>query len=131
MAFCRDQELGNDDGAFSGVNFYNEVLQDIYYSEELKLESKRCKQLASTIDGLCIEKPAKFFALLEVVSKEIEVKKKELSGVNAKRKIYQASYMFQVERLPVVLQCLGKEDYSYLERLLLFSTVSIVYFLSV
>ena len=110
MAFSRDQELGNDDGAFSGVNVYKEVLRDIYYSEELKLESKRCKQLASTIDGLCIEKPAKFFALLEVVSKEIEVKKKELSGVNAKRKIYQASYMYQVERLPVVLQCLGKEE---------------------
>ena len=97
MAFSRDQEIGNDDGTFSGINFCKEVLRDIYYSEGLKLESKRCKQLASTIDGLCIGKLAKFFTLLEIVSKEIEVKKKELSGVNAKRKMYQTSYMYQVK----------------------------------
>ena len=114
MAFSRDQDLGNDDfdddGAFSGVNFYREVLRDIYYSEELKVESKRSKQLASTIDRLCIAKPTIFFNLLEAVSKEIDVKKKELTGVNAKRRMHQASYMYQVERLPVVLRCLGKEE---------------------
>ena len=50
-----------------------------------------------------------FCALFELVSKEIEQKKKELS---AKCKLFkfQASYMYQAERLPVVLQRLGRKE---------------------
>ena len=94
----------------SGVAIYKEVLRDIYCSEELKIESKRCKKISSTIDTLCTgENTTSFCALFELVSKEIEQKKKELS---AKCKLFkfQASYMYQAERLPVVLQHLGKEE---------------------
>ena len=52
----------NVDGVL-GVALYKEVLQDIFYSEELKIESRRCKQLASTIDTLCTKKSTSFCAL--------------------------------------------------------------------
>ena len=101
----------SEDGACgsSGIAIYK-VLRDIYCSEELKIESKRCKNFSSTIDTLCTgENTTSFCALFELVSKEIEQKKKELS---AKCKLFkfQASYMYQAERLPVVLQRLGKEE---------------------
>ena len=100
----------SEDGACrsSGVAIYKEVLRDIYCSEELKIESKRCKKISSTIDTLCTGENTSFCALFELVSKEIE-QKKELS---AKCKLFkfQASYMYQAERLPVVLQRLGKEE---------------------
>ena len=102
----------SEDGACgsSGVAICKEVLRDIYCSEELKIESKRCKKISSTIDTLCTgENTTSFCALFELVSKEIEQKKKELS---AKCKLFkfQALYMYQAERLPVVLQRLGKEE---------------------
>ena len=96
----------SEDGACgsSGVAIYKEVLRDIYCSEELKIESKRCKKISSTIDTLCTgENITSFCALFELVSKEIEQKKKKLS---AKCKLFK----FQAERLPVVLQRLGKEE---------------------
>lgn len=91
----------------SGVAGYKELLRDVYNSEELKIESKRCKAISNTIDALCRVNNTDFSALYEVVRKEIYQRKKELS---AKHKSCQAAYMYQAERLPVVLQQLGKEE---------------------
>ena len=84
---------------------YNEILlRDIYDSEELKIESERCKALKCTIEELCTRQNTAFLAVVEKVRKEINVKKSV-----AKHNLYQACYMFQVERLPVLLGQLGKE----------------------
>ena len=73
----------SEDGACgsSGVAIYKEVLRDMYCSEELKIESKRCKKISSTIDTLCTgENTTSFCALFELVSKEIELCKLNLNS---------------------------------------------------
>ena len=95
----------HDEG--SGFTFYKDVLRDIYYSEELKIESKRCTQIRKTIDALCTEENFAFSTLYSMISKDIDQEKKEL---DVKRNLFQVSYMYQAERLPVLLQRLGKEE---------------------
>ena len=95
----------HDEG--SGFTFYKDVLRDIYYSEELKIESKRCTQIRKTIDVLCTEENFAFSTLYSMISKDIDQEKKEL---DVKRNLFQVSYMYQAERLPVLLQRLGKEE---------------------
>ena len=65
----------SEDGACGslGVAIYKEVLRDIYYSEELKISPSDVKKF----DTLCTgENTTSFCALFELVSKEIEQKKK-------------------------------------------------------
>ena len=66
----------------SGVALYKEVFWDIFYSEELKIESRRSKQLASTIDTLCTKKSTSFCALFQEVYAEVE--NKEMRVINAR-----------------------------------------------
>ena len=86
--------------------FYKNILRDIYDSEEMKIESERCKVLKSTIDSLCTEENVAFYSVFKKIREEIDLERKKSS---AKRNLFQACYMYQAERLPVVLQQLAKE----------------------
>jgi len=86
-------------------NSYNELLRDIYDSEELKIESERCRALKGTIEELCTRQNTAFLAVIEKLRKEIDVKKKSVGNGN----LYKACYMYQVERLPVLVGQLGKD----------------------
>ena len=74
---------------------FKEVLRDIYYSEDLKIQSNRSKRSLVTIEGLCARENTDFCAAYKIVSKEIQEKKKT---VTAKQKLFQAAYLYQVER---------------------------------
>ena len=84
---------------------YKDLLRDIYDSEELKIESERCRALKHTIDELCTRQNTAFLAVFQKLEKEIDVKKKSVGNGN----LYRACYMYQVERLPVLVGQLGKE----------------------
>ena len=86
--------------------FYKNILRDIYDSEEMKIESERCKVLKSTIDSLCTEENVAFYSVFKTIREEIDLERKKSS---AKRNLFQACYMYQAERLPVLLQQLAKE----------------------
>ena len=45
--------------------FYKDILRDIYDSEEMKIESERCKVLKSTIDSLCTEENVAFYSVFK------------------------------------------------------------------
>ena len=77
---------------------YKDILRDIYDLEEMKIESEQCKALKRTIDTLCTGENATFYSLFKKVREEIDLKKSA-----AKRNLFQA------QRLPVLLQQLGKE----------------------
>jgi len=85
---------------------YNDILRDIYDSEELKIESERCRALKGTIETLCTKENHTFIEVFEIW-KEIDMKTKKIRLPS--ENLFQASYMFQVERLPVLLGQLGKE----------------------
>ena len=86
---------------------YKDILRDVYDSEELKIDSQRSKSIAKVIDQLCVSENTAFSDLFSLVSKEVEQKRKEPAAI---RNSFQACYMYQAERLPVVLQQLGKEQ---------------------
>lgn len=85
---------------------YKDILRDLYDSEEMKIESERCRALKSTIETLCTGENKAFYSVFKKVKKEIDLKRKES---DAKRNLFQVCYMYQIERLPVLLQQLGKE----------------------
>lgn len=81
---------------------YKDILRDIYDSEEMKIESERCKALKRTIETLCTGENQAFYSLFKKVREElIDLKKKESV---AKRNLFQACYIYQAERLPVLQQ---------------------------
>ena len=69
----------------------------------MKIESERCKALKSTIETLCTGENRAFYSVFKNVREEIDLKRKESA---TKRNLFQACYMYQAERLPVLL---GKE----------------------
>ena len=85
-----------------------EILRDIYDSEELKIDSNRCKAIAKTIEMLCTTENSAFNDMYGEVASDIEKKKSE--PTTKKKKQPQALYLYQVERLPVLLKKLGKEE---------------------
>ena len=88
--------------AAAGEILYNDILRDIYDSEELKIKSDRCRALKVPLKNYALDRTA-FLVVIEKLRKEIDVKKKSVG----KRNLYQACYMYQVERLP---EELGKEQ---------------------
>ena len=76
-----------------------------YDSEEMKVESERCKALKSTIETLCTEKNTAFYSIFKKVGEEIDQKRKKSA---AKRNLFQACYMYQTERLPALLERITK-----------------------
>jgi len=86
---------------------FKDVLRDIYYSEDLKIQSNRCKKISATIEDLCTRENGDFCAVYKIVSEEIKEKRKK---VTAKQKLFQAAYLYQVEKLPAALQRLGNEE---------------------
>ena len=87
---------------------FKDILRDIYDSEDMKIQSDRCKKILVTIEGLCSTENADFCATYKEVCKEIQKKRRET--LTAKQNLFQAAYFFQVERLPAVLQRLGTEE---------------------
>ena len=83
-----------------------EILRDIFYSEELKIDSDRAKALKKTIDSLCVDKNRHFNETFSFICEDIAKSKKERCSTNQ----YQAMYMYQAERLSSILKKLGKED---------------------
>ena len=90
--------------AAAGEILYNDILRDIYDSEELKIKSDRCRALKVPLKNYALDRTV-FLVVIEKLRKEIDAKK--LVG---KRNLYQVSYMYQVERLPVLVEELGKEQ---------------------
>ena len=86
---------------------FQEVLRDIYFSEDLKIQFDRCKNILVTIDVLCVKENNDFCAMYKLIREEIQEKRKT---VTVKQKLFQAAYLYQVERLPIVLQRLGTEE---------------------
>ena len=84
-----------------------EILRDLYDSEELKIDSNRCRAIAKTIEMLCTDENTEFNAVFTEVAEEVEQRKKEPATIRNK---FQSLYMYQVERLPVLLKKLGKEQ---------------------
>ena len=54
---------------------YNDVLRDIYDSEELKIDTARCSALKSTIETLCTRGNRVFLAAFEGIAREIDIKR--------------------------------------------------------
>ena len=55
---------------------YKDLLRDIYDSEELKIESERCRALKRMIEELCTRQNTVFLAVFQKLEKEVDVKKK-------------------------------------------------------
>ena len=95
--------------ANSGEKLLKAILRDIYGSEELKIQSNRCKLLKETIDALCAgPNDIAFSKTFDKLRKDIvdEKKKKKEQGMS---KGCRVLYLYQVERLPHILSRLGVE----------------------
>ena len=105
--------------ARGGIN-YKDILRDVYDSEEVKIDSQRSKNIAKVIDQLCVSENCFFIETFSIVSKEVEKKKKEPAAICNS---IQACYMYQVERLPVVL---GKEQQGSMNDSLLWQVANLI-----
>jgi len=115
MAARGENSLQNERSVDSVVG-YKEVLWDVYFSEDLKIQSNRCKKILATVEGLCARENGGFCAVYKIVSQEIREKRKTIT---AKQKLAQAAYLYQVERLPSVLQRLGTEEEGTMNEIIL------------
>ena len=74
-----------------------------------------------TIDGLCAKENNDFCAMYKLIREEIQEKRKM---VTVKQKLFHAAYLYQVERLPVVLQQLGTKEEGSMNNIILLWQVS-------